>query len=90
MLFNKATCRWTIRGEAEEVHRTDSRGKILTFLNDVRKVSGRVGPKEIAQQTDMSEDLVNKTLARMIEDDEVFKVSRGKYVSAARPDLLPK
>jgi 5S rRNA maturation endonuclease (ribonuclease M5) len=88
MLFNKATCRWTIRGEAEEVHRSDTRQKILTLLNDVRKVSVPLGPSEIAKQTDTTEDLVNKTLARMVEDDEIIRVSRGRYVSAARPDLL--
>jgi len=30
--FNKATCRWTIMGEATEVRRTDERTEILAEL----------------------------------------------------------
>jgi 5S rRNA maturation endonuclease (ribonuclease M5) len=88
IVFNKSNCRWSIMGEADEVHRTQTRNRILTLLGDVRKVSGAMTPKEIAAETDMSEDLVSKTLARMIEDGEIIKVSRGLYVSASRSDLL--
>jgi AAA domain-containing protein len=88
MVFNKSNCRWTITGDAEEVHRNQSRNRILTLLGDVRKVSEPLGPKQIAAQTDMREDHVSKTLERMIEDGEIIKVSRGLYVSANRSDLL--
>jgi hypothetical protein len=89
IMFNKESCRWTILGEAEEVYRSDTRQKILTLLNDVSLVSEPLGPKEISRQTDTSEDLVNKTLARMVTDAEIFRVSRGRYVSAGRPSLIP-
>jgi len=50
-------------------------------------VSEPIGPKLIAKQTDMAEDLANKTLGRMMEDGEVIKVKRGLYVAASRADL---
>src|SRR5206468_12849431 len=34
VLFNAETCRWTILGDAAEVHRSDSRTKILTILDE--------------------------------------------------------
>jgi hypothetical protein len=88
LIFNKGTCRWTVIGDAEEVHRAQSRNRILTLLGDVRKVSGPLGPKEIARQTDMTDDHVSKTLERMIEDGEIIKVLRGQYIAASRSDLL--
>lgn len=89
IIFNKSNCRWTIAGDAEEVHRAQSRNRVLTLLGDVRKVSEPIGPSEIAAKTDISEQIVSKTLERMIEDGEIIKVSRGKYVSAKRADLFP-
>jgi RecA-family ATPase len=32
--FDRATCRWTIIGEASEVRRSDERGRVLTALED--------------------------------------------------------
>ena len=32
--FDKATCRWTILGEASQVRRSDERGRVLTALED--------------------------------------------------------
>jgi hypothetical protein len=87
--FNKSNCRWTVLGEAEEVYRTDTRQKILTLLDDVSLVSEPLGPQEIARQTDTNEDLVNTTLRRMVGDAEILRVSRGRYISAKRPDLKP-
>jgi hypothetical protein len=89
LLWNKDTCRWTILGEADEVHRSDSRRKILTLLDDVSLVSVPIGPQEIAKQTDTSEDLVNKTLQRMVSDAEIIRIGRGRYSSASRPNLHP-
>jgi AAA domain/Toprim-like len=86
--FNKHNCRWTIMGEAEEVHRAQSRNRILTLLDDVSSVREPQGPKQIAAQTDMSEQTVSKTLERMVGDGEIVKISRGQYVSAKRHDLI--
>jgi RecA-family ATPase len=88
MVFNKANCRWTILGEAEEVHRNQTRNRIVTLMRDVTKVSQPLTPKEIALESDTREDLVRQTLVRMLEDGEIVRFSRGQYVSASRADLL--
>jgi AAA domain len=86
--FNNETCRWTIMGDAEEVHRSDTRQAILTILNDVSLVSEPLGPKDIALQTYVPENRVNQRLIGMVRDGEIIKVSRGGYVSASRSDLV--
>jgi hypothetical protein len=86
--FNKGTCRWTIVGDAEEVHRSDTRQAILTVLNDVSLVSEALGPKEIALRTYVPENTVNQRLIGMVEKGEIIKVIRGGYISASRSDLV--
>ena len=86
--FNKDTCRWTIMGEAEEVHRSDTRQKILTLLEDVSTVSEALGPKEIALRTYVKENTVNQRIIGMLDKGEIIKVIRGGYISAKRHDLL--
>src|SRR5262249_21659764 len=61
LLFNKDTCRWSIAGDAEEVHRSESRRRILTVLNDVSLVSEPISPTEIVAHSYMSENLVSQT-----------------------------
>jgi AAA domain/Toprim-like len=85
--FNKSNCRWTILGEAEEVYSSDSRQKIVTFLNAVTTCHDAVSPKDLADVCDMNEPLVRKALGRMRSDGEILKVSRGRYISAGRDDL---
>jgi hypothetical protein len=87
MLFNKDSCRWTILGEAEEVHVTATRRKILTLLEDASLVSEPLSPKEIATQTNTAEGVINTTLHRMLKDGAVEKVGYGKYIAASRPNL---
>jgi hypothetical protein len=88
LLFNKATCRWTIVGEAEEVHRSETRQKILTALNDVSLCKEALSPKEIAALTYVSENTVNQRLIGMVRDGEIIKVFKGGYISASRADLV--
>jgi AAA domain len=88
IVFNKETCRWTILGEAEEVHRSNTRQKIGTLLNDVPKCPDAITAKEVADLCDMSEELSRKTLNRMFKDGEIFKVSKGRFVSTTRQDLI--
>jgi hypothetical protein len=75
-------------GEAEEVHRSDTRRAILTLLNDVSLVSEPLGPKDIALQTYVPENRVNQRLIGMRKDSEIIKLSHGKYISANRSDLV--
>ena len=74
-------------GEAEEVYRADSRQKIVTVMNDVTKCPEPVSPQELATLCDMKDDLVRQTLGRMVTNAEIIRVSHGRYISAARPDL---
>jgi hypothetical protein len=89
VVFNKSNCRWTIMGDAEEVHRSDTRQAILTILNDISLVTEPLGPKDIALQTYVPENRVNQRLIGMVRDGEIIKVSRGGYISALPvPDLV--
>ena len=51
--FNKSSCRWAIIGEAAEVHQTQSRNKIVTYLTDVTRCHEAVGPQKIADECEM-------------------------------------
>jgi AAA domain-containing protein/Toprim domain-containing protein len=88
LAFNKTTCRWTILGEAEEVLRSDIRQKIVTVLGDVTNCHEAISPKDLADLCDTNEPHVRKTLGRMLRDGEILKVSRGRYISAKRDDLV--
>jgi hypothetical protein len=88
--FNKTTCRWTILGEAEEVHRSDIRQKIVTFTEDVTNCHEAVSPKDLADLCDTNEPHIRKTLGRMQRDGEILKVSRGRYISPKRDDLVAR
>ena len=50
--FDKAGCRWTILGNAAEVHRSNERGRILTVLDDA---SEPMGPSDIAAAAEYAE-----------------------------------
>jgi hypothetical protein len=84
--FDKATCRWTLLGDAAEVHRSDTRRKILACVSSA---SVPLNPESIGHQTDIGRQNVDKALARMVTDGEIIKVSRGLYIHAERLDLLP-
>lgn len=86
--FDKAACRWTVMGDAEELRRSETRQKIRTLMADVRLVSEPIGAKEIGQQTGQHVETVARTLLRMVEDGEIIKVSRGLYIHPDRVDLL--
>lgn len=74
--FDKTGCRWTILGDASEVQKSDTRKAILKVL---RATTEPLGPQEIAVLSDLKEELVKKTLARMAADGEITKVGRGRY-----------
>lgn len=89
VIFGKENCRWTILGDAEDIQRSETRQKILTLLEDVSLCKEALGPKEIAHQTYVAENTVNQRLMGMLRDGEIIKVSKGRYISAKREDLLP-
>lgn len=83
--FNKETCRWTILGDAAEIHRSETRQKILGALLDAKE---SMTPPEIASVADIIRNNVDQRLGGMVKDGEVIKISRGKYVHPQRQDLI--
>jgi predicted Rossmann fold nucleotide-binding protein DprA/Smf involved in DNA uptake len=74
--FDKASCKWTILGEASEVHRSNERGRILAVLEEASKP---LTPREVADLTGQSYDAVRQMLLRMDVAGEVTKEQRGRY-----------
>jgi predicted transcriptional regulator len=72
-------------GDAEEVHTSETRQKILTAMEGAAEPWG---PKEICQHSDVAENTVSKRLPGLIADGKIVKVSRGLYVAASRTGLL--
>ena len=73
--FHKVGCRWTILGNASEVHRSAERGQILSAFMEA---GGVLSPQEITAATGMSSNNVWQ-IHRMTADGDVVKVGRGKY-----------
>lgn len=80
--FNKETCRWTIVGEAAEVHRSDTRTRILDVLKAANEL---MGPSDIAVAADLKESVVKQRLFHMLPQGEVVKVGRGLYHHPEKP-----
>ncbi len=74
--FDKVGCRWTIVGNASEVHRSAERSQILSAFMEAGDV---LSPQEITAATGMSPTNVWQMLHRMTADGDVEKVGRGKY-----------
>ena len=74
--FDKHACRWTILGNASEVHRSNERGRILTALAETGE---EMTPQAIVTATGMAPTNVWQLLHRMSVDGHVEKVGRGKY-----------
>lgn len=74
--FDKSSCRWTILGDAADVHRSDERTRILEALEASTEP---MGPTEITKATGMKYANVRYLLHQMALAGEVGKASRGKY-----------
>jgi hypothetical protein len=84
LMFDPKSCRWSILGEAGEVHRSDTRKRILDAL---RAATEPMNPNDVADACDTSIGAVKKQLQRMARAGEVTKASRGRYVHPERSDL---
>ena len=74
--FDNISCRWTILGDAKEVHRSKERGKILEVLLEATE---EMGPKEIAIAASMPDNNVRRLLHSMMTAGEVLRGQRGEY-----------
>lgn len=68
--------RWSVRGEAADLGRTDERGEILELLKDTDQA---MSPKEVSDLLGKKPDAVRQTLTRMAHAGEIEKVRRGLY-----------
>src|SRR5262245_3745925 len=60
--FDPETCRWTIMGDAAEIHRSESRGAVLAVLDDATEP---MSPAEIALAAALPKNNVDQLLYRM-------------------------
>jgi hypothetical protein len=79
-----ASCRWSIRGTAAEVLRSDERGRILLALQE----AGAAGlkPAELAVDAGISPASARQTLRRMAKAGEIKKLQYGRY---CHPSVTP-
>ncbi|TXM72889.1 AAA family ATPase [Methylobacterium sp. WL12] len=87
VIFDKASCRWHVQGEASEVRRTDERGGILAALEDADEP---MSPGEIAIATGHTRNAIDQLLYKMGKAGEVLKAGRGRYVHPNRTDLIDR
>src|SRR5262245_854177 len=84
--FDKATCRWTIKGDAAEVRMSDTKKKILDAL---KTASGDgMGPSDIAAATGIDVNTIKQRLHHMTAANEVKKRGPGRYVHPDRSDVV--
>jgi hypothetical protein len=74
--WNRVTCRWTILGEATEVHRSQERGAILAVLAEA---SEPLTVPDIMAATGFSRNATDLLLGKMAREGEVTRVGRGRY-----------
>jgi hypothetical protein len=76
--FNPTVAMWTITGDADEVRRSVERN---TIIKAFREANGEpLGPKQIAENTDMRGGAVRTQLQRMKAAGLVKTAKYGKYV----------
>jgi hypothetical protein len=72
--FSRETCRWTIVGDADDVHRSEERQRIMEALSD-----GQASVSELVAATDMPRSNLEKLLHFMVKDGEAIRSKRGIY-----------
>jgi AAA domain len=83
--FERESCRWTILGEAAEVHRSGERARVIEALRDA--ASGGLSVGEIMAAAEIcSRAAADALLYRMSKAGEISRQGRGRYVlPATRP-----
>ena len=76
VVFDEPTCRWSIRGDAAEIHMGDQRAEILGVL----VADGQpMKAAEIAAEAGIKRASVDTVLMRMATDGQIQRVKRGVY-----------
>jgi AAA domain len=75
--FSKATCKWTILGEAAEIRRSDERARVLAALQEAGEplsISEIISLARLANR-----NAADQLLHRMAGDGDVKRIKRGLY-----------
>jgi hypothetical protein len=80
--FNRSTCRWTILGDAREVHRSNERQQIVEAL---REHGAEMTAKDIASVTGQKPGNSRRLLLKMATDGVIERVKYGVYTLSATP-----
>jgi hypothetical protein len=80
MSFDRETCRWSILGDACEVHRSAERKAILHAIGD-----DEVPVADIVKALGWARSNVEKLLHSMMEDGDLSRPRRGVYARAISP-----
>ena len=73
-VFDVDACRWSIIGDAADVHRSEQRQRIIAALSD-----GEMRVTDLVAATDMARANLDKLLHFMVKCGEVKRVARGVY-----------
>jgi hypothetical protein len=87
IMFGAENCKWSLLGEAAEIHRTDNQKKILAAL---QLATGLMNAADIASVAELPRATVDTTLHRMAAKGEVVQVSRGRWAYPGKPFAAPK
>jgi RecA-family ATPase len=75
--------RWQVVGSDERAQLSDGRQRVLDYLD---RQSSAVGPQQVATALGMSEVSARQYLSQMAASNQVVKVGRGQYASAAQAE----
>ena len=78
--FDAETCRWTIVGDAADVHRSEERQRVAEALAD-----GEMSVADLVAATGMVRRNLDKLLHFMVKDGEAVRVRRGVYGPMVHP-----
>jgi hypothetical protein len=82
--FNKATCRWTILGDAADIRMSDERGRVMAALEEAGEP---LSVNEIVARANLTNrNAADAMLRRMGEDGQIERVKRGHYALPAGED----
>ncbi len=73
--FDKATCRWSVEGQASLYSISIERREIIEYVD----THGPCGPKDVAEGLGRSYDAVRQLMPTMSEDGQIVLIARGLY-----------
>ena len=81
--FDKATCRWTLLGDASEVHSSSERAAIVSALGSVGAEGMHISEIMAATERD-NRNSVDQLLHKMHREGELVRVKRGQYALSGK------